>query len=715
VAADKGTATFSDTANEISLAHNFWLGDAFASGSSNGYDHKAMGITARGAWEAVKRHFREMDIDIQTTPVTLAGIGDMSGDVFGNGLLLSTQLKLVAAFDHRHIFLDPNPDPEISFQERKRLFELPRSSWADYDLTKISTGGGVFSRSLKSIPLTEEMKKLLGLTSGDISPFDVMRAILTLPVDLLWFGGIGTYVRASEETDDNVGDRANDAIRVTGADLRCKVIAEGANLGCTQRGRIEAARRGIHLNTDAIDNSAGVNTSDIEVNIKIALTRPENDGRLSHHDRNALLEEMKPDVAKLALRNNYRQTLTLSLATARGVRELNVEQRLISFLEHSGRLNRKGEYLPSDTDLAVRGANKEGLTRPEIAVLQAYAKLALHDELLASSLVDNPFFLPTLRDAFPPELYKRFPDAIENHHLRREIIATELANRVINDCGPATFVTAVDQTGTTSPMIIAGYAVAQSVFDFPELRSRIDALDGKIPSTLQLRLYEHLEEAATYAMIWMAKHIAVTGSLSLESLTETYKIGVNSLEHTLSHIIPPELSSELAQRAEPFLEAGAPKELVQHLAKMPLWMGTLDIIQARQEIQGISLPTIAQLYFHSGHMLHFGDLIMRGRQISVHDYYDGLVRDRAIHSLVAIHRTLTKSIALSLTEGHENFEAWAAHHHDAITQLRLKLDNLLSTGISLSKLLVAINMLDDFVTHLSADFSPTQAILSPSV
>jgi glutamate dehydrogenase len=716
VAADKGTATFSDIANEISLAHNFWLGDAFASGSSNGYDHKAMGITARGAWEAVKRHFREMDIDIQSTPITVAGVGDMSGDVFGNGMLLSKELKLVAAFDHRHIFIDPHPDPHTAYAERERLFHLPRSTWADYDTTKISKGGGVFARSLKAIPLSEEAKILLGLQTQEASPFEVMRAILALPVDFLWFGGIGTYIRASDETDDQVGDRANDAIRITGADLRCKVIGEGANLGCTQRGRIEAARRGIRLNTDAIDNSAGVNTSDIEVNIKIALTRPSLDGRLSPQERNAFLESMKPNVAHLALANNYRQPLTLSLATARGVRELNVEQRLINILVDSGRLNRKSENLPSDTDLAVRSANKEGLTRPEIAVLQAYAKLALHDELLASSLVDNPFFLPTLRDAFPPELHTRFPDAIEHHHLRREIIATQLANRFVNDCGPATCVTAVDQTGTSSPMIVAGYAVVQEVYGFPALRSQIDALDGKIPSILQLRLYEQLEQATAYATIWMAKHIARTGHVyaSLDALKEAYKVGVSCLENVLEDLIPIEQHAEQTAWTEAFLETQAPKALVNRLARMPFWMGALDIINIEQEAPHMNLSAIAHLYFKTSQALRLGELIMRGHQVDVHDYYDGLVRDRAIHSLVTIHRSLTKSIALSFMNGHHDFDSWASNHQDSITQLRMKIDHLLSTGLSFSKLLVIVNMFDDFSAHLNVTTSSTPELRAPS-
>ncbi|MBV9078773.1 MAG: NAD-glutamate dehydrogenase, partial [Methylobacteriaceae bacterium] len=401
VAADKGTATFSDPANAISMEKGHWLGDAFASGGSQGYDHKVMGITARGAWEAVKRHFREQDVDIQSEPVTVVGVGDMSGDVFGNGMLLSRHLRLVAAFDHRDIFLDPNPDPESSFRERERLFALPRSSWADYDASLISAGGGVFSRSLKSIPLSPEIRAAIGIEAEAASPAEVMSAILRAPVGLLWFGGIGTYIRASTETDQQVGDRANDPVRITGAEIRAKVVGEGANLGVTQLGRIEAARRGVRLNTDAIDNSAGVNTSDVEVNIKIALATPERDGRLTREARNVLLASMTDEVAGLVLRNNYLQTLALSLAERRGAGDLGFLGRLMQVLEGAGRLDRAIEFLPRNAGLEERRKAGEGLTRPELAVLLAYAKLALHDELLASSVPDDPYLARELERYFP--------------------------------------------------------------------------------------------------------------------------------------------------------------------------------------------------------------------------------------------------------------------------------------------------------------------------
>src|SRR6476469_931307 len=401
VAADKGTATFSDIANAISVEHDYWLGDAFASGGSAGYDHKAMGITARGAWEAVKRHFREMDVDIGKTPFNVVGVGDMSGDVFGNGMLREDTIRLLAAFDHRDIFIDPDPDPKRSFAERKRMFALPRSSWQDYDKNLISKGGGVYPRSSKQIKLSAEARKLFGV-GGTVTPQELMKAILKAPVDLLFFGGIGTYVRASSESDEAAGDRTNDPVRITGAELRCKVIGEGANLGMTQRARVEAAFRGVRLNTDAIDNWARVNTSDLEVNLKIALSRPMRDGHLTRADRDHLLMQMTEDVASLVLRANYQQTLALSLAIRRGMEDFGFEQRLMQTLEARHLLDRAVEFLPDDAELTDRRHRAQPLTRPELAVLLAYAKLALKSDLLNSTVPDDPYLAREVERYFPP-------------------------------------------------------------------------------------------------------------------------------------------------------------------------------------------------------------------------------------------------------------------------------------------------------------------------
>ncbi|MGI9413572.1 MAG: NAD-glutamate dehydrogenase, partial [Hyphomicrobiales bacterium] len=457
VAADKGTATFSDIANGISDDRGHWLSDAFASGGSAGYDHKKMGITARGGWEAVKRHFREMDRDIQTTPFTVIGVGDMSGDVFGNGMLLSKQTKLLAAFDHRDIIIDPDPDPAASYKERKRLFNTPGTTWADYDAKLISKGGGVFSRSLKSIGLSDQIRALTGLTGKQAAPLELIQALLKSEADLLWFGGIGTYIRASTETDDDAGDRANDAVRITAKELRVKVIGEGANLGLTQRSRIEFALNGGRVNTDAVDNSAGVNSSDVEVNIKITLGAAEAAGKLTRPARNKLLAEMTDEVAALCLRNNYVQTLALTLIETRGLAEIGFQSRLMRKLEHAGELDRAIEFLPDEADMVEREAQSSPLTRPELSVLLAYAKITLFDRLLASKVPDDPYLESDLMRYFPTRLQDKYPDEIRGHRLRREIIATMLANSMINRGGASFINRIIDETGADEAAIATAY------------------------------------------------------------------------------------------------------------------------------------------------------------------------------------------------------------------------------------------------------------------
>ncbi len=530
VAADKGTATFSDIANGISEQHQYWLGDAFASGGSAGYDHKKMGITARGAWESVKRHFREMDIDIGKTPFTAVGVGDMSGDVFGNGMLREKTTKLVAAFDHRDIFIDPEPDAEKTFAERQRLFDLPRSSWQDFDKNLISNGGGVFARTAKEIRLSSKAQALLGL--GDkATPQDIIRAILKAPVDLLFFGGIGTYVRASDESDEAAGDRANDPIRVAGADLRCKVVGEGANLGMTQRGRIQAASRGIRLNTDAIDNSAGVNTSDMEVNIKIAFSIPVRDGRLTMPERNALLAEMTDEIAGLVLRNNYLQSLALSLAERRGMEDFGFLQRMIQTLEARGLLDRAVEYLPDDMALDERRRRVQPFTRPELAVLLAYAKLSLYDDLLESSVPDDPYLARELGRYFPKEIAARFPDALEHHRLRREIIATHLANSMINRGGPSLLVRIADQTGATASQTAYAFTAVRDSYGMTDLNGAIDALDNKISGALQLELYAAVEDLLLDRIVWALRN--VDRSRGLAPGVAHYREGIAAVEAAL--------------------------------------------------------------------------------------------------------------------------------------------------------------------------------------
>ncbi|MEO0606629.1 MAG: NAD-glutamate dehydrogenase, partial [Pseudomonadota bacterium] len=495
VAADKGTATFSDIANEISVAHGFWLGDAFASGGSAGYDHKKMGITARGAWEAVKRHFRELGKDIQTEPFTVIGCGDMSGDVFGNGMLLSKQIRLQAAFNHMHIFIDPDPqDPERLWQERQRMFDLPRSSWLDYDQSLLSEGGGIFERSAKSIQLSPQIKSLTGLVSDAVTPDELIHALLKSECELLWFGGIGTYIKAKPETQAEAGDRANDSLRINGADLRAHVIGEGANLGLTQAGRIEAALNGVRLNTDAIDNSAGVDSSDHEVNIKILCTEAIRRNDLPSGERNALLASMTDKVAEHVLAHNYSQTGALSLAEQSALQDHGAFERLMVRLEGRGVLDRTVEGLPSTAEMTQFAADGRALTRPEIAVQMAWTKIVLFDDLVASDVPDDPYFEANLKGYFPEALHQ-YPDAMMAHRLKREIISTVLANRIIDLAGPVAMLRLREQTGAANAGIVAAFEVALALFNVSGLKAEIDALDTKVPADRQLALQTGVADA----------------------------------------------------------------------------------------------------------------------------------------------------------------------------------------------------------------------------
>jgi NAD-specific glutamate dehydrogenase len=559
VAADKGTATFSDIANGIAQEHGFWLDDAFASGGSAGYDHKKMGITARGAWEAVKRHFREMNVDIGKTPFVVAGVGDMSGDVFGNGMLRERTIRLVAAFDHRDVFIDPAPDPEKSFAERKRLFELPQSSWQSYDKSLISAGGGVYSRAAKEIKLSREAQSVLGVERISVTPAELISIILKMPADLLFFGGIGTYVRASSESDDAVGDRANDAIRVIGADLRCKVIGEGANLGMTQRGRVEAALRGVRLNTDAIDNSAGVNTSDVEVNLKIALSIPMRDGRLARDARNRLLVDVTDQVAQLVLRANYQQPLAISLAVRRGMEDLGFEQRLMQTLEARHLLDRAVEFLPDDMEFAERRNRGQPLTRPELAVLLAYAKLALKADLLTSAVPDDPYLSRELERYFPSAITQGFPDAIAKHRLRREIIATQLTNSMINRGGPSLIARIADATGAAPDRIAAAFAVVREGFQLMSLNGEIDALDNVVHGDLQLSLYAELQNLLLDRMVWFLRHVDLTQGLA--SIITHYRTAIDEVAQALDRVLFDDLATARMARVERMQTAGVPAAL----------------------------------------------------------------------------------------------------------------------------------------------------------
>ena len=686
VAADKGTATFSDTANAISEARGHWLSDAFASGGSAGYDHKKMGITARGGWEAVKRHFRELDLDIQRQPFTVAGVGDMSGDVFGNGMLLSPEIRLVAAFDHRDIFIDPAPDAAKALAERQRLFDKPRSSWADYDPSLISKGGGVFSRSLKKIPLSDEMRALLDLEGEDATPQAIMTAILKARVDLLWFGGIGTYIRASSESDLEAGDRANDAIRITGADLRARVVGEGANLGMTQAGRIEAAKRGVRLNTDAIDNSAGVNSSDVEVNLKIAFAIPESEGKLSREERNTLLAGMTDEVAGIVLRNNYLQSLALSLVQRKGAAASSDLMALMHALEAEGRLDRKVEGLPSDIEIEARRARGEGLTRPEIAVLLAYAKLALHDELLASDVPDDAYLNAELVRYFPAAMRERFHDAIERHRLRREIVATQLANAVINRGGPGIVTRLSARTGRSAADIARAYALSRDVLGVLSINTAIDALDAKIPGKVQNDLYAAAEAHVVEGMLWFLANVDFSPGLG--ALTQRFSAATAGVDAANEPGIQLHRETLIAQ--------GVPADLATRIAAMPLMMAALDaslIGEAADVETPVALATLRAL----NAALAVEPLLQQGAMLEPVDSYERLALDRALSAIQWARRAMAAGVIRDYGGGEVGVQHYLAARGDTLTRLRRDVERLSAAPLTQARLSVLASQLGELV------------------
>jgi glutamate dehydrogenase len=689
VAADKGTATFSDIANDLAIAHHFWLGDAFASGGSDGYDHKKIGITARGAWEAVKRHFREMDIDVATTPITVVGVGDMSGDVFGNGMLREKTIKLIAAFDHRDIFIDPDPDPVKTFVERKRLFDLPRSTWQDFDKSVLSKGGAVFSRAAKDIALTPQAQALLGVPEH-LTPNDLIRAIFKARADLLFFGGVGTYVRASDETDEAAGDRANDGVRVTAKQLRCKVVGEGANLAVTQRGRIEAAVSGIRLNSDAIDNSAGVNTSDMEVNLKIALSIPVRDGRLTPTGRNALLVQMTDAVAGLVLRNNYLQTLALSLAERRGMGDFGFLQRLIQSLETRGLLDRTLEHLPDDMQLEERRRRMQPFTRPELAVLLAYAKLSLNDELLESTVPDDPYLARELGRYFPKAIAAKYPDALEHHRLRREIIATQLANSMINRGGPSLIVRIADQTGAAPAAIASAFAATRDSYELTALNGAVDDLDNKVRGKLQLDLYLEIQNLLLDRLVWFLR--AVDLSKGLADVIAHYRDGIAAVGTALDASLSPDLKAARAARRQELADAGVPDALAARFADLRALTAAPDIVlvadRSRKPVDRVAATYFAVVAF-------FGIERLTGVEIPAADYFDRLALDRARDTIGDAERKLTVAVLANGEWGVSAVDAWASKHIIEVERLQSAIGAMASSGLSVSKLAVAASMLDD--------------------
>jgi glutamate dehydrogenase len=612
VAADKGTATFSDIANALAQEYGFWLDDAFASGGSAGYDHKKMAITARGAWESVKRHFRELGLDIQTTPFIVTGVGDMSGDVFGNGMLLSRHIKLVAAFDHRHIFIDPMPNPATSWAERKRLFDLPRSSWMDYDKSLLSAGGGIYDRAAKSIGLSAEAQQVLGIEAPSMTPVELMRAILRAPADLLYFGGIGTYVKAASESQADAGDRANDAIRIDANQLRARVVGEGANLGLTQRGRVEAALGGRKINTDALDNSAGVDTSDHEVNIKIATGEAISRGMLKRADRDPLLFSMTDEVATLVLRHNYQQSQAVSVAADLAGEEHDRLERFMRALERQGRLDRTVEFLPDPVEMRTRAQNRQYLTRPELSVLLAYAKIDLNDEILQSDLPDDPLLEGELLRYFPTVLRETYEPAIRAHRLRREIAALQVVNSLVNRCGP-TFVRNVgSRTGAPAAAIARAFAVVRDAWKLRDLWSDIEALDPALKAEAQIRMLVASQRFLTRVAQWTLRRLPQP--LDTMAATEQLGVAVAALGDLPPGLIGEAESAALGERAAAFEAMGAPAGIARRTAALETLAAAGDLMQAARA-NGCSIEAASRVYFRLGERLSLAHLATAAQKL----------------------------------------------------------------------------------------------------
>jgi glutamate dehydrogenase len=663
VAADKGTATFSDIANGIALERGFWLGDAFASGGSHGYDHKAMGITAKGAWVSVQRHFREMGVDVQSQPIRVAGVGDMSGDVFGNGMLLSKALKLVAAFDHRHIFIDPDPDPAKSWKERERMFGLPRSSWDDYDKKLISKGGGVFPRSQKIIPVSAEMKAALELEADEIDPAGLMTAILRAPVDLLWFGGIGTYIKGRNETNPEVGDPANDAIRVNGGEIRAKAIGEGANLAITQAGRIDFSLAGGRINTDFIDNSAGVDCSDNEVNIKIPLNREMSEGRLGFDKRNALLAEMTDEVAAIVLEDNRLQTLALSIAERGGAAELPPLLRAIEVLEESGRLNRAVEGIESNEELMRRAQEQRGLTRPEIAVVLSTTKMALQSALEAGKITEDPTLTPELLAAFPATMRKRHEEAILQHRLRREIIATKIANRFVNRLGITAIFSLSEEEGASFGQAAAAFVAAERLFGMEALWERLDTAD--IPEQVRLDLFEHGAEALQLHIADILRN--TPGSMKLAEMVESLQPGLDKLTTSLSTLLRREVAAESAARRQRLDAMGAPADVAERIVRLFELNGAVGVAALGRRL-GVDEIALTNAYTRLGEILSLDWAQAAAARVQAQDQWErlltaGLARDFEQLRLDFLARKRG-------TEPQEAVEKWTAAQGPRIEQFR---------------------------------------------
>ncbi|MEV4493080.1 NAD-glutamate dehydrogenase [Micromonospora coxensis] len=702
VAADKGTATFSDIANEISTAHQFWLGDAFASGGSAGYDHKKMGITARGAWESVKRHFREMGHDTQTQDFTVVGVGDMSGDVFGNGMLLSKHIRLVAAFDHRHIFLDPDPDAATSWDERKRLFDLPRSSWEDYDQSLISAGGGVYPRTAKSVPVSPQVRAVLGLDDEvtQLSPQELMKAILTAPVDLFWNGGIGTYVKASSQTNAEVGDKSNDAIRVDGKSLRCRVVGEGGNLGCTQLGRIEYALTGGRIYTDFIDNAAGVDCSDHEVNIKILLNTAVADGALDVAQRDELLAQMTDEVAELVLRDNYDQARAINNAQAQAASLLPVHRRMINELERAGQIDRALEALPPDEELAVR--SESGLTAPEFAVLLAYVKIVLEREILAEGLADEEWTTEVLVNYFPTPMRQRFADRMAQHRLRRDIVTTVLVNEAINRGGISFVFRVVEETAASAADVIRAYVVVREVFGLRELWDAVEALDNRVSPELQTSVYLDTRRLLDRAVRWLVTNRR--SPLDVPAEIARLRAGVARLLPDLETRFHGSERESLAAHIDTMTERGLPRELAEQATRLMYSFGLLDVVETAAT-SGRDVDEVASVYFVLSDLFRVDSLLSKISLLPREDRWQTLARMALRYDLYAALAALTAEVLGSTADSlsaQERVQEWEQSNATSIHRARRAMGEFDESRADLAALSVLLRQIRTLVRTSAA-------------
>ena len=678
VAADKGTATFSDIANAISSEYGFWLDDAFASGGSNGYDHKKMGITAKGAWESVKRHFRELGLDTQSEDFSVVGIGDMAGDVFGNGMLLSEHIRLKAAFNHMHIFLDPEPDAARSFTERKRLFELPRSTWADYDESLISAGGGIYSRQAKSIPLSPQVKEWLGLEVDSLAPHELIRELLKAPVDLLWNGGIGTYVKGRSESNSDVGDLANNLVRVNGGDLRCRVIGEGGNLGLTQLGRIEFALNGGRLNTDFIDNSAGVDCSDHEVNIKILLNLAVERGQLDHDGRNQLLKEMTGEVSALVLRSNYLQTQALSMMENLTSARLGSEAHFIAMLERQGVIDRDLEQLPDEEALRERVARGHGLTRPELSLLLSYAKITLYKELLDSDVPEDPYLSRELEDYFPKPLRERYSDLMKEHRLWREIIATKVTNSIVNRMGAHFSMRIREDTGADSATVAKAYTVAREIFKAREFWGEVEALDNRVAATRQT---EAVLEMWNLLRQMTRRLIALPGGygIDISSKVQRFLPGIEAYAGCLQSVLGEELGERMRERSAELIEAGFPESLAVRTASLRYMHSALDIVDEASN-HDLAVEQVARIYFDLLDRLCLKWLRAQVESLPVERQWHAHARGNLRDELFSYHRQLTRRVLNEAGDAKDPVSTWFDRYQTESERVSMMLEEMRNTS-----------------------------------